>query len=221
MRGLTEACARRVETERARAPFRSVEDFTARVAPSRAELTALAEVGAFAGLGRTRRGALWQVEAIGRSGPLFTTAESDGDDAPLDDMTERERLAADYRVAGLTTGRHPLALRRAALDRAGVVTARALDALPHGRRVRIAGTVVVRQRPGTAKGFFFLTLEDETGLSNAIVSPKHFEAHRALLVSAPALVLDGRLQKLEGTVSVKADRFFLLDEAAAPSHDFH
>ena len=224
VRGLTAACAQRIAFERARKPFLTVEDFAARAQPARAELTALAEVGAFAGLGRARRAALWQVEAIGRSGPLFlagaAAAATDGDD-PLDEMSESETLAADYRVAGLTTGRHPLALRRPDLDRSGVVTARALETLPHGCRVRIAGIVIVRQRPGTAKGFFFLTLEDETGLSNAIVAPRHFEQNRPLLVSAPALLLEGRLQKLEGTVSVKADRFFALDETAPPSHDFH
>src|SRR5205085_1093539 len=114
------------------------------------------------------------------------------------------------------------------LRQGGVSSALELEALPDGRRVRIAGIVIVRQRPGTAKGFFFLTLEDETGLANAIVTPKHFEAHRPLLVSAPALILEGRLQKLDGTTSLKADRFFPLDgggsfeiDGAGRSHDFH
>jgi error-prone DNA polymerase len=113
-----------------------------------------------------------------------------------------------------------MALRRAALARAGVVTAAALAELPGGRRVRVAGHVITRQRPGTAKGFFFVTLEDETGLANAIVTPAHFTAHRPLLVAAPALVLEGVLQRLDGTISVKADRFAGLDEVTSPSHDF-
>jgi error-prone DNA polymerase len=227
VRGFREESARRLEAARRERPFSTVEDLAARAQPSRAELTALAEVGALFSLGRTRRGALWQVEALGRSGPLFSCGIRNGEfpartgNSPLADMSEREELAADYRVAGLSTGRHPLALRRAALDRSGVATARALAELPDGARVRIAGLVIVRQRPGTAKGFFFLTLEDETGLSNAIVSPAHFTANRALLSSASALVLEGRLQRQDGTVSVKADRFHRLDEAGAPSHDFH
>jgi error-prone DNA polymerase len=218
--GLAEATAKRLEAARAERELSSVEDLAARVSPSRAELTALAEVGALSSLGRTRRGTLWQVEAIGRSGALFSGI--DGDHEPqLDEMSERETLAADYRVAGLSTGRHPMALRRIAFEKAGILSARDLEKAPHGRRVRVAGTVITRQRPGTAKGFFFLTLEDETGLANAIVNPAHFDAHRPLLVSAPALVVEGKLQKLEGTVSVKADRFWAIDEVAAPSHDFH
>jgi error-prone DNA polymerase len=81
--------------------------------------------------------------------------------------------------------------------------------------------VIIRQRPGTAKGFFFITLEDETGFANAIVTPGHFEAHRPLLVSAPALVIEGILQRLDGTVAIKADRFWPLDERPTPSRDFH
>src|SRR5262249_43243931 len=129
--------------------------------------------------------------------------------------------AADYRGAGLSTGRHPMSLRREALQRAGVLTAAELPGAPGGRRVRIAGHVITRQRPGTAKGFFFLTLEDETGFANAIVTPAHFTAHRPLLVGAPALVIEGRLQRLDGTIAIKADRFWALDEVAVPpSHDF-
>jgi error-prone DNA polymerase len=258
--GLSEACGARIAAARAERPFSSVTDFAARACASRAELTALAEGGALGALGGTRRQAIWQVEAIGRSGELFAGAEEpepqpqpepepepqpepqpepepEPEPQPepqpptptptrrtprgiLDEMSEREALAADYRVTGMTTGRHPMALRRDSLRRAGVSSARELAALAHGRRVRIAGTVIVRQRPGTAKGFFFITLEDETGLSNAIVTPAHFDAHRPLLVSAPAMVIEGRLQKLDGTISVKGDRFWAIDEAAAPSHDF-
>jgi error-prone DNA polymerase len=221
--GLTEACGHRIEAARAERPFASVDDFAARASPSRAELTALAEGGALSGLGRTRRAAIWQVEAIGRSGePFAGTGTGTGhEDAVLDEMTEREALAADYRTTGMTVGRHPMALRREELRRAGVASARDLERLPHGERVRIAGAVIVRQRPGTAKGFFFVTLEDESGLSNAIIAPKYFDAHRPLLVSAAAMVIEGKLQKVDGTVSVKGDRFWALDESAAPSHDFH
>src|SRR5262249_52940175 len=138
---------------------------------------------------------------------------------PLDEMTVREQMVADYRVTGISTGPHPLSLRRVELERAGVVTARQLDALPDRARVRVAGAVIVRQRPGSAKGFFFMTIEDETGLSNLIVTPAHYAARRTLLVSSAALVVEGLLQRLDGSLSIKADRFFPLDEVAPPSRD--
>jgi error-prone DNA polymerase len=134
-----------------------------------------------------------------------------------------ERIAADYRGTGMTTGPHPMALCRARLARAGVLSAAELADLPNGRRVQVAGTVIVRQRPGTAKGFFFLTLEDETGFSNGIVTPTVFAAHRTLLTSAPALIIEGKLQNQDGVVSVKADRFQPVEELRThtPSRDFH
>ena len=227
VRGLGEDVGRRIEAARRERPFASIADLAARVQPSHAHLTALAEVGALGGIGEgaaesSRRDALWQVESIGRSGPLFLAAQAEGAGrSPLDEMDEREALAADYRVAGLTTGRHPMALRRAELARAGVLTAAEVASAPGGRRVRVAGAVIVRQRPGSAKGFFFMTLEDETGLANVIVTPAHFTAHRSLLVSSSVLVVEGLLQKFDGTASIKADRFFPLDELATPARDFH
>ena len=219
VRGMRETTGLRVMNSR---PFASVADLSARAAISRAELTSLAEGGACASLGRTRRAALWQVEAAGRSGPLFGATSTNDESETLDDMTEPETIAADYRVAGLSTGRHPMALLRARLDKEGIVSANALEQLPNNQRVRVAGVVITRQRPGTAKGFFFITLEDETGLANAIVRPKHFDQQRPLLVGAAALIVEGILQKVEGTVSIKADRFLpLTAAAAAPSHDFH
>jgi error-prone DNA polymerase len=123
----------------------------------------------------------------------------------------------------MSVGPHPVSLLRARLDARGIVPAAHLARLDDGARVRTAGTVVVRQRPGTAKGFFFVTLEDETGFANAIVTPQRFAAARTLLTTAPALVVGGRLQKQDGVVSIKADAFESLREigAAAPSHDFH
>jgi error-prone DNA polymerase len=220
--GLPEEGARRIERERRAARFGSVAEFVRRVAlaPQRSTLTALAESGALSSLGGSRRSALWQVEAIERSGPLYLGVSA-ATSVELPEMDEHEMLAADYRISGLSTGRHPIALRRDALTRAGVISTEALKRHSHGQRVRIAGTVIVRQRPGTAKGFFFLTLEDETGLSNIIVTPNRFEAERTLLVSSPALIVEGRLQKVDGTLSIKADRFWALQEVGAPSHDFH
>jgi error-prone DNA polymerase len=141
---------------------------------------------------------------------------------PLREMTRDERLAADYHGTGLTLGPHPLALRRAALARQGLVRAVDLAALPAGRVVRLAGNVIVRQRPGTAKGFVFLSLEDETGIANAIVTPQLFARSRLVLVSEPFLLVEGVLQQQDGVTSIRARRIhaFRGGIPGAPSHDF-
>ena len=172
----------------------------------------------------SRRAALWQVETVGRSGPLFSGGNETAAGhvpSPLAEMSVGEAMVADFRIAGLSTGPHPMALCRAALARSGVTPAAALATLAERRRVRAAGHVIVRQRPGTAKGFFFVTLEDETGLVNVIIGPRHFDAHRPLLVGASGLIVEGVLQREAGTVSIKADRFWRLEGIDAPSRNFH
>jgi error-prone DNA polymerase len=140
-------------------------------------------------------------------------------------MSREEEMSADFVGTGVTTGPHPMAFVRDRLDAAGVIPAAALAGIPDGRRVRVAGVVIVRQRPGTAKGFVFITLEDETGFSNAIVTPKMFEAHRRTILTLGAMIIEGRAQNQQGVVSIKADRFFPLPDRAAAgidiSHDFH
>src|SRR5438105_8200752 len=136
----------------------------------------------------TRRRALWQTAALGRSGNALFGGVSDGREAmPLADMTLAERITADFQGTGMSTGPHPIALVRPLLDARGILRAADLATLPDGTRVETAGTVVVRQRPGTAKGFFFVTLEDETGFANAIVTPQRFAQDRTVLTTAPAL----------------------------------
>jgi error-prone DNA polymerase len=139
-------------------------------------------------------------------------------------MDRDEEMAADYAGTGLSTGPHPIAFARAALDRQGITPAGALRDVPTGRRVRVAGVVIVRQRPGTAKGFVFITVEDETGFANAIVTPQRFLAHRRTIVGAHALVIEGVVQNQQGVISIKADRFTPMTGRAAAvdvSHDFH
>ena len=133
-----------------------------------------------------------------------------------------ERIVADYRGSGVTIGAHPMALRRADLRLRGVLRS---DELPHtrgGRRVRVAGAVITRQRPGTAKGMVFLTLEDEGGLANVIIRPDVFDRQRPLILRAPFLVVEGVLQQQEGVTSVRAERVmgFAGDQPSVPSHDF-
>jgi error-prone DNA polymerase len=137
-------------------------------------------------------------------------------------MNPTERVMADYAGMSLTIGPHPMSLRRAELAMRGVLRATDLPCGRHGRRVRIAGAVITRQRPGTAKGFVFLTLEDETGIANIIVQPDLFSVHRSVIVGSPYLLIEGTLQIQEGVTSIKAERVLpLTGESPEPqSHDF-
>jgi len=138
-------------------------------------------------------------------------------------MTPEERLVADFRGTGLTVGPHPMAYRRAEMQTLGARRAVELARLPDGKRVRVAGCVIARQRPGTAKGFVFLSLEDETGIANAIITPDVFEQHHLTIVQASFLLVEGKLQKQDGVVSVKVERVLpiLITQAETRSHDFH
>ena len=172
--------------------------------------------------GLHRRDALWQVERAARSaGPLLEEILERDSASPLARMSDEERLVADFRGTGLTVGRHPMAYRRAQLR--GVLRACDLQNIKNGRRVRIAGSVIARQRPGTAHGFVFLSLEDETGIANAIITPALFEKNRLLLIREQFLLIEGTLQNLDHVLSVKANRVLPLQISSAEitSHDFH
>jgi error-prone DNA polymerase len=137
-------------------------------------------------------------------------------------MDSNERLHADYAGMGLTIGPHPMALRREELALRGVLRASDLPRAHDGRRVRVAGMVITRQRPGTAKGFVFLTLEDETGISNIIVRPDLFDRDRLTVIRQPFLLVEGILQNQQGVLSVKAERMQAIEGAASvDAHDFY
>jgi DNA polymerase III alpha subunit len=138
------------------------------------------------------------------------------DVSPLSPMSPAERVVADYLGTGLTIGPHPVGLRRADLAQRGVLRAMDLQVERAGRRVRIAGAVITRQRPGTAKGFCFLTLEDETGIANVIVRPDLFDASRTVIVREPFLLVEGVLQQQDGVTSVRAERVMAMDALAVP-----
>ena len=181
-KGLREATARAMVAAR---PFSSIDDLALRVRGLRKdEINRLAEIGALNGLDAGmpqlhRRDALWQTQrAILPVGPLLAPLEEKGEPSPLARMNTEERLWADYRGTGLTVGKHPMAYRRAEMNRLGVKRAIDLARVPNGRIVRIAGSVIVRQRPGTANGFVFLSMEDETGIMNAIVTPDTFDRYK-------------------------------------------
>ena len=275
--GLRQEIGLRVERARAERPFASLADFEARVSPNAAELSKLATVGAFAALGGTRRRALWQVEALGRSGRLFAgispnandngsnndngnaDADVDANDndndnvdangngnindsavsllpetnagSPLPEMSRHDEMLADFRGTGVSPGPHPMTFVRDRLRAHDVVTAAQLTQIPSGRRARVAGIVIVRQRPGTAKGFVFLTVEDETGFANAIITPQRFDTHRQAILGLGTMIIEGMVQNQDGVVSIKADRFLPLPGPTPAttdpmseidiSHDFH
>jgi len=136
-------------------------------------------------------------------------------------MTVRERTAADLHGTGMTVGPHPVSLERDRLRRLGVRSAAELPKMRNGQRVRAGGVCIVRQRPGTAKGFVFLSLEDETGISNVVIDPPTFEKNRRPVLCSALLVVEGRLEKYDGVTSVKGDRFWSLEDALTlPSRDF-
>jgi error-prone DNA polymerase len=222
VKGLRQAAAEAIVAAR---PFASIDDLARRVTGLRKdELTRLAEVGALNTLERShRRDALWMVARAARPvGPLL--AEAPGSDAasPLRPMDPFERLDTDYTATGVNLGRHPTAFCRAEMDRRRVTPAARLARLRNGLLVRVAGCVIVRQRPGTANGFLFLSLEDETGIANVIVEPAIYDANRRLFRDHPFLLIEGVLQNQDGVTSVRAGRIEPLSvlAAAGVSHDF-
>jgi error-prone DNA polymerase len=240
VRGLREEAGRRIEAVRA---FASIDDLIARAGLRQEETRTLAEIGALASFGGDRRTALWQAERLPLLANLRTpeprtpeprtpeprtpeprnpgTAEPV--QSPLSPMTTAERVQADYDGTGLTIGPHPMALVRASLATRGVQRARDLLQGRPGRHVRVAGAVITRQRPGTAKGFVFLSLEDETGIANIIVNPDVYARDKRTIVEDPYLLVEGTLQNQDGAVSVKASRVDSLGPAGprAASHDFY
>jgi error-prone DNA polymerase len=211
--------------------FCSAEDLARRV-PSlnRKELSLLAKIGALNKLNAIehRRDALWQVERAGKvEGPLLKQdregLREEALSSPLQQMTVGERLVADYSGTGLTTDRHPIYHRRPELHRQGVLSAQELRRRKDGEFVRAAGCVIARQRPGTAKGFIFLSMEDETGISNVIVTPDCYERNRVTVTRSKFLLVEGILQNQDSVIHIKATRLVVLSDGALDlhSHDFH
>ncbi|MGA2003514.1 MAG: error-prone DNA polymerase [Terriglobales bacterium] len=229
VRGLQQAAGEAIVRERASAPFASVEDLAHRVPQlSRGNLAILASIGALNYLspdtGLHRRDALWQVEkAVRRTGPLLDGIVEMDASSPLRKMDVEERLIADYHGTGLTTGRHPMAYRRPALRARGVKSAIEIKNLPHGQEATTAGCVITRQRPGTAKGIIFMTLEDETGTSRVIISPDFYDRNRMVVLNERFVLVSGVVQNQDNIVHLKARSIQPLSISAAetPSHDFH
>lgn len=221
--GVRTASVAAILAARAARPFESIDDFLHRTRLNAEERRALAGSGALNALAGHRRSALWQVEAVHEDDDLFRHAELAGETspAPLAPMTPLERIQSDYDHLSLTTGSHPMKLFRDRLP--DLVPACDLPSVTPGSRIKIGGAVITRQRPGTAKGFCFITLEDETGLANAIVRPKLFEKYRLVINLESALMISGRLQNEHGVIHVMAEAIAPLRAEGLPeaeSHDY-
>jgi error-prone DNA polymerase len=230
VKGLSAASAATlVQAREQNGPFQSLTDLRRRVPElNKKEVTALAELGALNGLpqrpqDRHRRGASWQAQAAAqRVGPLLESLAEDGDPSPLEPMTPKQCVQADFAHSGLTIGSHPMAFCRAQLQMQGILTTARARERRDGAPVRVAGCVITRQRPETAKGFVFLSLEDETGILNVIVSPAVFDRDRRACLH-PYVLVGGILQNTWTVVSVKAHFVQALScgqQPSAPSHDF-
>jgi error-prone DNA polymerase len=227
VRGMRQTVADKIVSERQKRPFEKIEDLIHRVPElQKPELVTLSEIGALNSLGEGmhRRTALWQVERAARpAGPLLDTIPEQMELSPLRQMTDEERLVADFHGSGMSTGPHPMSYCRAALSKLNIKRACDLLRLPDGQYTRVAGCVIARQRPGTAKGFVFLSLEDETGISNVIVNPDLYEKYRVVINREKFLRVEGILQNQDHTVSIKASHLLPISISAADteSHDFH
>jgi error-prone DNA polymerase len=219
-----------VQSRRYDGPFHSAEDLARRVPTlNRRELTRLAQIGALNQLDgvQHRRDALWKAERAGKhEGPLLRDGDSlreDSDARPLQQMNVEERLVADYAGTGLTVGKHPMHYRRAELRRGNILSAQELRQRRDGEYVRVAGCIIARQRPGTAKGFIFISMEDETGIANVIVTPDLYDQDRLVVTRSKFLLVEGPLQNQDNVIHVKATRLTALSDRdlEVRSHDFH
>jgi error-prone DNA polymerase len=234
IRGLPRAVGEGILAARRDGPFRSVADLADRGGVSRAWLARLAEAGALASLDPERRSAVWKTLAIAGGSPSVSGAGAERDlfagvappepEVALPPTSAAEEIAADYASIGLSTRGHPMAVLRPALGGGTVRTAREISRLRDRERVELAGMVIVRQRPETAKGIVFVSLEDETGIANLVVMPDVYERYRALVRGSPFLLVRGRMERSGQVVNVRAESFAPLALAPAVghrSHDFH
>jgi error-prone DNA polymerase len=230
-KGLRCHAANAIVRERGAGRFSSVEDVALRVPIlNRKELALLARVGAMNSIDgvQHRRDALWQIERAGKlEGPLLRQQSEwlreENRTLPLREMTPEERLVADYAGTSVTTGPHPMFFRRQELNKQGYLTAIELRKRRNGEYVKTAGLAIVKQRPGTAKGFVFMSVSDETDIFNVIVTKEFFERNRNVISNAKFISVEGPLQNEDGTIHVKASRVMPLPTRGleVTSHDFH
>jgi error-prone DNA polymerase len=208
--GLSQAQAAAIEQARSAGPFGSLDDVTRRTGLSRAVVLRLAEADAFNSLGRDRRNALWEAlsqHSRTKSLPLFDALpRADEPLVELPKMRPEEEVIADYRASGLSLRAHPLSFHRPDLDELGITTARILSTLTNNRHVRVAGLVLLRQRPSTARGITFVTLEDETGVVNLVVRQQIWDRYYVVARTSPAWIAHGKLESKGSVIHVVVNR---------------
>lgn len=208
VKGLREETAQRLVAERERGGvFQSLAELARRTRIPRAELTRLVLSGALASMTSSRRGALWELSALGTfdEGDLFFGMPMATDAPPFPQMNPTERVATDFDTVGLSLESHPVGLLRAQLTKAGAVTAEELQKAPSGKTIRLGGLVIVRQRPPTAKGFCFMSVEDESGLANLVIEPRRFEQYRKEITGTALVLAVGRVERNGKVVNLKVD----------------
>ena len=196
----------KIEDERGQGLYASLSDFYARTRLEREAMENLILVGAFDFLGVPRRQLLWQLRTLARQPKQAIPLNLPTVQVPLPGMTLEDELAADYQIQGLSARHHPMEVFRSEVSKDKVVKSSDIAAIPSGTKVRVAGCVVCRQAPGTAKGHVFVTLEDEHGLMNVILRPSVYEKYRQVARLEPIIVVEGILQKNDGVVNVVAER---------------
>ena len=218
VRGLVRSAAERIVDCRREGPFVSIEDLACRSGLSRQILKRLSRADVFGSVGVARRQALWQVLPQRRPEPLWDDPGKEKSSHPevcLPEMTLSEEVVADYRAQGLSLKGHPLSCLREDLRRLGVVTNAILPRCTNGARISVAGIVLLRQRPSSARGITFVTLEDETGLANLIVKQDVWERCYQAARTARVMLATGTLQNQQGVIHVQADRLLDLSESLA------
>ncbi|MDB5341656.1 MAG: error-prone polymerase, DnaE-like protein [Schlesneria sp.] len=226
LKGLSQSDANVIVATRGSRPFTLMDDFFHRTGASNAVAACLSRGDVFRSLQLNRRESLWQSLPDPDPGPLFAGVNDEEPQAPLPQMTSVQETFADYRSSGMTLRDHPLSFIRSDLDKCGVSVAASLtDESKKDRRCRVAGLVLIRQRPSTAKGITFMTLEDETGTANLVVHVNTWERFRKIARGATAMIAHGILQQQHGTVHLVVDRMedltSLLGEVGNKSRDFH
>ncbi|MCA9117602.1 MAG: error-prone DNA polymerase, partial [Planctomycetaceae bacterium] len=225
VRGLSQTHGEQIVQRRGDRLFRSFEEFNRRTGLPGSVLRKLSTADAFASLNLNRRESLWHSLPSQQPQPLFAAVADEEPAASLPEMTLEEQVVADYRSSGLSLRGHPLQFVRPQLEQWQTVMARELVRLPVNCRYKVAGLVLLRQRPGTAKGITFVTIEDETGTANLIIRQDIWERHRAIAAGASAFIAHGRLQRQDSVIHLLVDQLEdlsqLLKGVSARSRDFH
>jgi len=225
VKGISQAQVEGIERAQHDRPFTSVADLVHRSGASRATLARLAAADAMRSMGLGRREAVWQVLAISDEPPMLDGSEPEEASPNLPRMSLKETVYADYERLGLSLHAHPISLIRDELKSLRLQPARALKHARQGQRMKVGGIVLIRQRPSTAKGIVFCTLEDETGTANLVIRPQIYQKYRLAARGAVALIAEGRVERQGDVVHLQTTRLqdmsHALEDLRSTSRDFH